>query len=234
MKIAILNACSVLTDAEIAAIAAAVQVQVSRDFQPVWHRPATLHCIPKGEKPPKGMAWVTFLDTSDEAGALGYHDLTPDDLPVGKVFAKTDQLYGALPSVTFSHEVLELLADPTLNRVRQVHGKLVAVEVGDPCEADADGYEIDGVQVSDFVFPTYFQARPHKGAKFDQQGLLKGPFPALRPDGYISVYDQHSGWVQLYGRKCPEFRQRAPLGSRRERRRTPVEHWRRSEVKGWG
>jgi hypothetical protein len=231
LKLAILNASTVLTDAQIAPIVAAVQEQVSRDFVPHWHRPATLHQVPKGDPPPKGMAWVAFLDTSDQAGALGYHDETNEGLPIGKVFAATDLQYGAQPSVTFSHEVLELLADPTLNRVRQVGGKLVAVEVGDPCEADADGYQIDGIQVSDFVFPAWFTHRPAKGAKFDFRGLLSGPFPALRPDGYISVYDKHDGWTQIYGRKCPEFRQRAPLGSRRERRRTPEEHWRRSEVR---
>ena len=38
---------------------------------------------------------MLVLDTSDQAGALGYHDVTPQGLPLGKVFAKT----GTLPGV---------------------------------------------------------------------------------------------------------------------------------------
>jgi len=38
--------------------------------------------------------WVVVLDNSDQAGALGYHDLTSAGLPISKVFAGTDKQYG--------------------------------------------------------------------------------------------------------------------------------------------
>jgi len=43
----------------------------------------------------------------------GHHDLTPDGLPVGKSFAGTDKHFGHSWTVTASHELLEMLADPT-------------------------------------------------------------------------------------------------------------------------
>src|SRR4051812_39526967 len=119
-EIAVLNQCTVLTDVEIETMTVAIQKQVTRDFAPWWQVDATLHFTPKGQAPPPGMPWLAFLDTSDEAGALGYHDLTNDGLPIGKMFAKTDLQYGALPSVTFSHEALEMLADPNLDQTREV------------------------------------------------------------------------------------------------------------------
>jgi hypothetical protein len=30
--------------------------------------------------------WLVFLDNSDQAGALAYHDLTNEGLPLSKVF----------------------------------------------------------------------------------------------------------------------------------------------------
>ena len=40
-----------------------------------------------------------FLDNSDQAGALAYHDLTNEGLPLSKVFVKTIQADNASVSV---------------------------------------------------------------------------------------------------------------------------------------
>ena len=76
---------------------------------PIWGVDADLVFVPLGEKPPKGDWWVVILDDSDEGGALGYHDVTDEGLPLGKVFAGTDILYGISWTVTASHEILEML-----------------------------------------------------------------------------------------------------------------------------
>ncbi|UIF89492.1 hypothetical protein KAF44_29135 (plasmid) [Cupriavidus necator] len=39
-----------------------------------------------------GTWWLVILDDSDQANAYGYHDVTNDGLPLGKVFAKADML----------------------------------------------------------------------------------------------------------------------------------------------
>jgi len=42
---------------------------------------------------------MVFLDNADQPGALAYHDLTPDGLPLAKVFVKTTVDNGDLVSV---------------------------------------------------------------------------------------------------------------------------------------
>ena len=88
IKISIINASTVLTDAQVSKVVPALQTQVHRDFYPAWGIDADLTFVPKGSKPVKGTWQLVILDNSDQAGALGYHDLTKDGLPLGKVFRK--------------------------------------------------------------------------------------------------------------------------------------------------
>src|SRR5437764_6891042 len=106
--VAIVNASTVCTDAELKSYVGPLQRQVSEHFAPVWGADAKIDFVPKGKKPPKGSWWIAILDDSDQAGALGYHDLTADGLPLSKVFAKSDKHYGNSVSVTISHELLEM------------------------------------------------------------------------------------------------------------------------------
>lgn len=203
IKISIINASKTLTDDQVKAAVPALQTQVSRDFAPAWGVDAELDFVGTGKQPPAGHWWLVVLDNSDVADALGYHDVTPEGLPLGKIFAGTDKLYGNQWTVTASHELLEMLGDPAINLTalsmtefevtQPVVGRLWAYEVCDPCEADEDGYKIDGVLVSDFVYPSWFESfRDPKTTQFDQQKLVKAAFE-LRPGGYASVYDMTSG-----------------------------------------
>jgi hypothetical protein len=176
-------------------------------------------------KPKPGDWWLVILDNSDQADALGYHDVTAEGLPLGKVFAKTTQQYGEKWSVTASHELLEMLADPEINLTvfleEQKGGRLYAYEVCDACEADQFGYSIDGVAVSDFVFPSWFESF-RKHGPFDHQNKIQKPLQLLK-GGYIGIYDVLSGggWTQLTA-EAVNSRARAPIGSRRERRNIPL------------
>jgi hypothetical protein len=103
--IMLLNESTVTTDAELALIAAACNHQCRYHLAPHWGRGASVVSIPKGSGPRQRVAraWKFHIrDTSDQAGALGYHDI--DGNPELYAFAKTDQQYGALLSVTISHE----------------------------------------------------------------------------------------------------------------------------------
>ena len=174
IQISVVNASTVLSDSEIEPVIAALQKQVTNDFRPAWGVDAELSFVALGEQPSADTWWLTILDDADQAGALGYHDLTPAGLPMGKVFAGTDLKYGYTWSVTASHELLEMLADPNINLTVLVQssdtaGKLYAYEVCDTCEADENGYEIDGVLLSDFVFPSWFEDfRTEGSTQFDQ------------------------------------------------------------------
>lgn len=228
IHISIVNASTEVTDEALVPVVAALQKQVSHDFAPAWGIDAKLRFVPKGKSAPEGDWCVMILDAADEAGALGYHDLTHDGLPLGKVFAKTSRLAGDNWTVAASHEVLEMLADPNTNLAVMEEaghgGRLFAYEVCDPCQDDHDGYLIDGVLVSDFVYPSWFESFREPGStKFDHQGKIRKPFELLSR-GYISVYDigSKTGWHHIDadgdGSKSAVA---PPKGSRRERRTVP-------------
>jgi hypothetical protein len=77
-----------------------------------------------------------------------------------------------------------------------------AYENCDAVEADALGYEVDGVLLSDFVYPAFFnQYQEGKAAKLDHGGHVKEPFEILE-GGYLS-YREIGGdgeWKQLTDR----------------------------------
>jgi hypothetical protein len=236
IKISLMNRSTVLTDAQVQAAVPSLQKQVHRDFAPVWGVDADLVFVGRNANPQSGTWWLGVFDNSDVADALGYHDLTQDGLPIGKIFAGTDLQVGASWTVTASHELLEMLGDPDINLTALVQdsdtsGTLFAYEVCDACEADEFGYKIDGVLVSDFVYPAWFESfRAENSSQFDHGKQITQPF-ALLPGGYIGVFDIASGtgWSQRQMRGA-EFRpeMRGRLGSRRERRKTIRQHWLRS------
>ena|SRR5437899_1140274 len=91
---------------------ATLQQFLDQIFVPVWGTPARLVRTTGFQKG----AWaLAFLDTADVANALGYHDLTPDGLPLSKVFVRTTLGAGQKVSVTASHELAEMLVDPAIN-----------------------------------------------------------------------------------------------------------------------
>jgi hypothetical protein len=238
INISVINASTVLSDADVQKVVPALQTQVHRDFAPAWGIDAELNFVPHGKRPAPNTWWLAVLDNSDQAGALGYHDITRQGLPLGKVFAKSDMQFGLQWSVTASHELLEMLADPDINLTAFVqkdmqHGRLFAYEVCDAVEADELGYQIDGVLVSDFVFPSWFESfRKSNGTQFDYCKLVKESFQLLK-GGYIGVYDVNGGggWVQLTADPSPHvYAARPKVGTRRERRRTPRDQWLKSTV----
>jgi hypothetical protein len=226
IQVAFINKSTVVTDATLTPIVSALQKQVDAHFRPTWGVAAAIVQVPKGGEVPLDHAWIGVFDDSDQAGALGYHDLTPQGFPVGKVFAKTDQEYGASLSVTCSHELLEMLGDPYINltAIDPVDQRLYAVEASDAVEADELGYTIEGIQVSDFVLPQYFDPqRAGRGEKLSFRGHVTEPF-SLAPGGYASYVDLRdvsAGWQQVDAATAGVPGQRPvgfPPGSRRIRR----------------
>jgi len=237
INIAIFNSSKVVSDTQLAPMVAALQKQVTRDFAPIWGIDANVVFVPKGGKVDPTYWQLGIFDNSDQAGALGYHDITAAGQPLGKVFAETDIQFGSSLSVTISHELLEMLGDPDINlcvfvQSTDTAGIIYAYEVGDPVEDDSLGYLIDGVLVSDFVYPSWFESFRVNGP-FDKQNKVTKPFQLLA-GGYIGVYQvpNSGGWTQLTpDAKARLYRNRAKLGSRRERRKTPRDQWQKSEVK---
>jgi hypothetical protein len=240
IQVAVVNSSTVLTDVQVQAVVPALQIQVHRDFAPVWGVDADLTFVPQRGSPAAGSWWLTVFDNSDQAGALGYHDLTSEGLPLGKVFAGSDIQAGTQWTVTASHELLELLADPDVNLCAYFQkdgGNTIfyAYEVCDASEADDFGYSINGALVSDFVFPAWFESFHQPGStQFDFQKKIQQPFQLLK-NGYISTLDpsNNNGWTQAVSQEEDrQYAMRAPIGSRRERRRIPRREWLKSKLKG--
>ena len=244
IQIAVINESSAITDAEVQKMIPAFQTQWNRDLAPVWDlEQATFTWNDKSHPPPGDAWWVVFLDDSDQAGALAYHDVTNTGLPIAKVFAKTLKADKASISVGATHEICEMAVDPTINLAAQdTKGTFWAYEVCDPVEDDKYGYDIGGVLVTDFVTPAWF-GYEHAHGPIDFQHHATKAFQVLS-GGYAQKFDPHSGWQQVNGadieKTKPEGRLLKPAkGSRRERRirrsesshvtwEKPVETWRKS------
>jgi hypothetical protein len=237
INIAVVNQSTVVKDADASAWTDALQTQVSQDFLPVWGVDAKLTFLSSVKNPPAGTWVLAILDNADQANALGYHDITPDGLPLGKVFAKTTLDDGGAVSVTASHELLEMLGDPDINLTAELDdgsgtpSKFYAYEVCDACEDDQFGYKLKNVLVSDFVYPAYFESfRKANSTQFDHGNKITAPFMLLA-GGYISVLDLANlseGWQQLTANRSDRatmVKSRARIGSRRERRRISRAHW---------
>jgi len=231
IRVSIINESKLVTPAEVHTVAAALQRQVSEHFAPAWGVDATISFVAAGTKPLSGSWWLVILDDTGQAGTLGYHDLTDEAMPLGKVFVKTARDAGVEWTVTASHELMELLADPSINlsvcTTENSRLMLYAYEICDPCQADEFGCAIDGVTVSDFLFPTWFETFHRSGGAvpFDYCGRIGAPF-VLLPGGYASVLDTTNpaaGWTEKRGPAATiagaRFAGRpAVKGSRRERR----------------
>ena len=229
-NIAVINESTAVQDAAVQAMIPAFAQQWNQDLRPVWGvDEATFGFVPKGQAPAAGTWWVVFLDDSDQADALAYHDLTDEGLPISKVFVKTIQADNASLSVGATHEICEMAVDPWLNSAYQdPQGVFWAGEVCDPVEDDQYGYEIGGVLVTDFVTPNWF-AHQHAQSQIDLKNHATAAFEVLS-GGYAQKFDPSQGWVQVTGSKALHSirGRKATEGSRRERRARQWKRWERS------
>jgi hypothetical protein len=188
------------------AVAAALNVQVTRDLPQFWNVSATVIYLPNAKKIPSGV-WPVRLVKSLPPPEGGFH-LDQHNQPYAKVIA-TPESDGW--TVAASHETLEMLVDPAGNRLQasrsiEIVNKKIQdgpgefqylVEACDPCEADNYGYSIQGVAVSDFITPHFYDPVTVSGTRYSFTGAIKAPRQIL-PGGYISYVNQETNkWQQI-------------------------------------
>jgi hypothetical protein len=106
-------------------------------------------------------------------------------------------------SLVASHEALEMLADPFGNRLvagaspMESQGRVeFLVEVCDPCQDDDFAYTVNGILVSDFYTPNYFDPVRAEGVRYSFNGAISDPRQVL-PGGYLSWREPVSDtWFQ--------------------------------------
>lgn len=183
----VVNRASRLADAEVETIASVCQQQAVEHFAPAWHglgEDTVIAVVTEADLDPAKW-WIVLADTLDVAGALGYHDTTEKGTPIIKIAVNTTLDAGMSVSAVVSHEVVETLGDPaacwwTLDSSTST---FYALETADACQRDT--YEIDGLKVSDFLYPSFFDADDPIGP-YDYLGRVTEPLETL-PGGYQIV-----------------------------------------------
>ena len=215
--IACFNKASTPLGVDLDALIAAMQAFVDGDVAPVWGTPAKL--VKTGDFLPGKWAMV-FLDNADQPGALAYHDLTPDGLPLAKVFVKTTLANDDLVSVSASHELVEMLVDPAINLLTTGPDPktVYAYESADPVEQLS--YPVKGIAMTDFVYPSYFEGFHKPGSvQFDRLKKVSKPFQILS-GGYQIIF-KNGKWSQIFGSeaKRKRFKKEDRRGHRSEQRK---------------
>jgi len=176
-----------ITFGELSKVAGALSKQVARDFGPIWKVNADVSPFEKLEDVPLDYWPIIVTDDIHDPSAAGYHEDKH-----GQPFSLVK--YDSAWSLTASHECLEMLADPYGRRTVagespvQGQGRVnFLVEVCDPVEDASFAYTVNGVQVSDFYTPNFFDPVESPGVRYSYTGVLTKPRQVLR-GGYLSWY----------------------------------------------
>lgn len=218
--IACFNKSTIDLGVDLDALIAAMQAYIVNNIVPVWGTPANLVKTTDFQ----AGAWaMVFLDNADQAGALAYHDLTPDGLPEAKVFVKTTLDNNDLVSVSASHELVEMLVDPATNMMTTGPDRttIYAYESADPVESLS--FPVNGIAMSDFVYPAYFEDFRQPGSvQFDQMNQVTQPFQILS-GGYQIVF-KDGNWSQVFGSEAKKqaFAREDRREHRSEQRTKPI------------
>jgi hypothetical protein len=189
---------------------AAVQKQLTRDFAPIWGMRATLDSFTDLASVPSDYHPIVIFGYAEELvgqveEAIGpeYTAKLVDDFERGRLTglhlnAFTRQPFSLVQatdawSVTVSHEALEMRADRYGNHlIAAAHptnrGERVKylLEVCDPCQQV--WYPVNGVPVSDFYTPRYFEPVAIPGGRYSYTGSIEEPLQIL-PGGYVTWID---------------------------------------------
>jgi hypothetical protein len=220
----------------------ALQLQIRRDFAPVWGVYAEITAYPSGAHSVPGGSWM--LHIVDDAEALtrlepqrdpegvpfpGLHLETVAGAPQahvlvdrsGDVKSDVSQSNGQVWSIVASHELLEMLVNPYCNRaawrlVDRKSGEIefFALEIADPCESPGFEYPVSletqsvetaaaagriAVQVSDFVYPSWFDSRGkapyHHNHKGNSDARVDEPFQIGR-GASAALFGREHGWFR--------------------------------------
>lgn len=170
-------------------------------FSQVWRtEQVRIELLAPRQRAPRGAIVARIVKNGPVQGALAYHTVNRGS-PEIVVYAGVGDFYGYSNSVSFTHELFELLVDPTTSRtdwspfnsVVTVGSKQYSTgsapvswfgEVCDPVEAYS--YGIQGVQISDWITPNWFADQVNGG--FDYMNVIQQPLVVAR-GGYAQFWN---------------------------------------------
>lgn len=106
-------------------------------------------------------------------------------------------------SRVFSHEVIELIEDPTLDVRYMRDGSTWQREIADP--VDGLGYQLDGVYVSDFVTPEWYAGASTGGDVACQGASCADDSPLIAPAINAGPWDQMRALKAPWATDAPEL-----------------------------
>ena len=187
-NLAIVSEIAQVSISDLTTVAAALQQQVTHDFSPIWGIDAIVSGFKSLDDVPLGY-WPVIIEADiGVGGAAGVHQ-DNNNQPFALV------QYDDGWSLTTSHETLEMLADPSGNRlqvgqsVMDGQGQVeYLVEVCDPCEDQSFAYTVNGITVSDFYTPHFFDPVQSNSVSYSFTGAITAPLQVLL-NGYVSWHD---------------------------------------------
>jgi hypothetical protein len=220
IQVGLLDTTGALDASLVEATAAALNIQVMRDLPQYWNVQATVRYLSNPKAIPVGV-WPILLVAKLPPGEGGVH-LTRKNQPYSLVIGTPGSNDWTIDA---SHETLEMLVDPAGNRLQssraiKISGKDTAdtpgefeylVEVCDPCEANQYAYSINGIAVSDFITPHFYDPVVSSSTRYSFGGNITRPRQIL-PGGYISFTDPQSNDLEqiLYLGPTPQLRNLGP------------------------
>jgi hypothetical protein len=215
-QLALVSQSEQIPDSDVLKVSAALQKQATRDLAPIWDISATVDTFKTLEDIPQGYWPMVIMDDIGVPGAAGIHE-DKNGQPFALISASSDLDNWSL---TASHEAFEMLVDPQGNKVVAGDSPIAEqgrvsflVEVCDPCEAADFAYSVNGILVSDFYTPHYFDPMVASGVRYSFTGAIKEPRQVLS-GGYLSWLDSDSGhwWQEIwFDGAAPQFRDIGPI-----------------------
>jgi len=230
MLIAILNQSTLVSNTDAATMTQAIATQVRLDAAPLWDRaPAAVVFYTDAAAIPATAHGIAIVDTIQDQpqGVLGFHTEDQGGKLWGVVAARPELANGGQVttgdwsvSTTLSHEVLEMFVDPNCNLwANDGKGSAYSFEVCDPVEAPS--YTVNGVSVSNFVTPSWFDPLAPATVQCDKLGQLNAAFGILK-GGYV-VYESGGKEHQKFGDEFPDWRKQMKTGPLARTRRRLIQ-----------
>ena len=201
VQIALIDTTGTIHSNRLRTVAAAIEHQIRRDVAKFYAVNASVFALRHGDELPNRTWPVHIVPDIGKGG--GFHS-NEDGAPYAKI------AIGPHWTLSASHEILEMVFDPTGSRLHEAQAVQVKdgevcdapgrfrylMEICDPCESADCAYKIGDVVVSDFCTPHYYDAAARAGRRYSFNGSITAPRQVPK-GGYLSWLNPRLGKMQM-------------------------------------